>query len=115
MEKPKTYLKLETIEENGIALAFRGDREELLIKITAMLNAVIEAGITNLEELKLLLEVIEESEKRKLPLVAETSPEEFDEKLKKADVKRPIKRKCLVCPEKDTCKNKWLDIKCNKY
>ena len=111
MKKPKTYLKLETIEENGISLSFRGDKKELLIKITAMLNAVIEAGITDLEELKLLLEVIKESEKRKLPLVSKESPEEFKEKLKKVD----IKRKCLVCPEKDTCVNKWLDVKCNKY
>ena len=26
-----------------------------------------------------------------------------------------IKRKCLTCTEKDTCKNQAIDIKCNKY
>ena len=126
-EDKEPYLKMESIGENGVALEYAGDNKEIQVKFFTMLNSLLLSEIVTTEELMFLtLEVIKyhkahkDKNVEKIELKNATEEEvdagveQFINKRKKPTPKK-VKLKCLVCPEKDTCEKKWLDVKCNKY
>ena len=126
-ENKEPYLKMESIEGEGISLAHAGNNKDVQAIFFTMLNALLLAEIVTTEELMLLtMEVIKyhkshkDQHVEKIELEDATEEEvnaiikQFMTKHKKPEPKK-VKLKCLVCPEKDTCEKKWLDVKCNKY
>lgn len=127
-EKEKVYLRLESIGERGIILEHRGDNTSLQVKICAMLNSLLLAEIVEPHQLKFLTEqVIQYHLQNKdanvqcvnLQNATEEEVEALAQKMfeehETPENTTIIKRKCLVCKEKDTCKNKGIDIQCSKY
>ena len=126
-EDKNPYLKMESIGENGVSLEYAGDNKEIQVKFFTMLNSLLLAEVISTEELMFItMEVIKyhkahkDKHVEKIELENATEEEvnavieQFMNKRKKPAPKK-VRLKCLVCPEKDTCENKWLDVKCNKY
>lgn len=134
-EVEKAYIKIETVGIGGVSLETSGSDRGLYAKTGLILQTLILGDVVTLDELKNLIETLEELQdknmlgkycKEHIELTNATPEEvqkEIDEMLKREEQdyqEEPdnttfIKRKCLVCPEKDTCKNKGIDIQCSKY
>lgn len=126
-ENKEPYLKIESIGNKGISLEHAGNNKDVQVIFFTMLNSLLLAEIVTTEELMFLtMEVIKyhkthkDRHVEKIELENATEEEvnavieQFMNKRKKPESKK-VRLKCLVCPEKDTCEKKWLDVKCNKY
>lgn len=126
----EAQIKIETVGTTGCSVETKGPHRGLLMKVGIILQSLIVGEVISLEELQILIESLEEinedPEEAKQGLLEHIelknpTPEELEQAMQKikdtigVETSKQVKRKCLVCPEKDTCKNKWLDIQCNKY
>lgn len=121
-ESKEPYLKIESIGNKGISLEHAGDNKDVQVIFFAMLNSLLLTEIVTTEELMFLtMEVIKYHKTNKDKHVERielknATKEEVNAVIEQFMAKRKkVKLKCLVCPEKDTCEKKWLDVKCNKY
>ena len=131
-EVEKAHIKIETIGISGVSLETSGSARGLFTKTGLILQSLILGEVITLSQLKDLVEILEElGDNNRIEKyckehveLTNATPEEVQKEINKMfkqekqeyqEESKFIKRKCLVCPEKDTCKNKGIDIKCNKY
>lgn len=126
-EIEKAYLKIETVGDRGVSISASGDEKGLFVKTALILQSLIVSNVISakaLMHIAINLQKLEDEDKissgiqEHLDLDDPNEEELQNYKNRIEEYKSSssaIKRKCLICPEKDTCKNKQIDIQCNKY
>ena len=123
MSKKETNIKIETMGK-GVIVEVDGEKEDLKKVFRRIFTSLLISDVIPLDD---LIQALEDAANfmefgNKNDIVTEhidvEDPEEANQKVKefiKKYMSQNIKRKCLICPEKDVCDRKSIDIECTKY
>ena len=128
-EVEKASLKIETVGDRGVSITASGDEKGLFVKTALILQSLVVSNVISakaLMHIAMNLQKLEDEDKidsgvqehLDLENPDEEALQNYKNKIEEYENRcknTAIKRKCLICPEKDTCKNKQIDIQCNKY
>lgn len=126
-EAKESHLKIETMGATGISIESSGSPRALYGKVGLILQSLVIGNVVSITDLESIIEILKTLENgeginkgiREHVCLEDPTPEELEKEIQKIkntiNGNSLIKRKCLTCAEKDTCKNQAIDIKCNKY